>query len=214
MVLWDRNKTVHNGLPQSTEIVGEKSVITARHRFCFVSPAPSSISPEWRVPNMGELKINTGAAVQLGKHYIETGAVIRDHEGVVVAACSKRMVGGFQPEEAEAEAEAEAVALREGLLVAKNNGFKFAVAECDALRVIQCLHSEFSLTSYAAILYDIAALLEVIKCGTCCVIPRAGNQGENSDMHHLFSSQLLLPPTSLNLDFFHGCRQSTYYYPQ
>lgn len=181
---------MQNGLPQSAEIVGEKSVITARRRFYFVAPAPSSISPEWRVPNMGELKINTGAAIQLGEHYIGTGAVIRDHEGVVVAACSKRVVGGFHPEEAEA------VALLDGLLFAKNNGFKLAVAECDALRVIQCLHSEFNLTSYAAILYDIVALLEEVKCGTCCLIPRAGNQVA----HRLASFSISEPVVSNWLD--------------
>ncbi|CAI9757751.1 unnamed protein product [Fraxinus pennsylvanica] len=158
MVWWYRNKVVHSGLPQSAEIVGEVSVITARHRFYFEAPTPSSISPEWRVPNIGELKINTGAAAQLGEHYIGIGAVIRDHEGVVVSACSQRMVGGFQPEVAEA------IALREGLLFAKNNRFKLAVAECDALRIIQCLHSEFCMTSYAAILYDIVALLEEVNC--------------------------------------------------
>ncbi|KAK3213406.1 hypothetical protein Dsin_018112 [Dipteronia sinensis] len=65
-------------------------------------------------PPMGSLKLNSDAAVKPKAAFIGVNAIIRDKLGGVVAALAKPLLGSFPGELGEL------LALREGLLLAKN----------------------------------------------------------------------------------------------
>lgn len=72
--------------------------------------------------------------LQVGAGLVGLGSVIRDRTGVAVAARGRKIIWNVTPEDAET------IALREGLLLAKETGFQQLQAECDALHVVQSLN--------------------------------------------------------------------------
>ncbi|KAK4851543.1 hypothetical protein QYF36_016143 [Acer negundo] len=74
-------------------------------------------SLHWMTPPRGEPKLNTDAAVRPNCDSMRIGAVIRDCDGLVVAALSKPFAGVFSAELGEYLALS-----REGLILAKNLG--------------------------------------------------------------------------------------------
>uniref|UniRef100_A0A803QQI6 Reverse transcriptase zinc-binding domain-containing protein n=1 Tax=Cannabis sativa TaxID=3483 RepID=A0A803QQI6_CANSA len=63
-------------------------------------PAPQL----WRPPDSNQFKLNVDATVDSSKGVIGVGAVIRDSNGAVVAALSKKIIGNFSSHEMEATA--------------------------------------------------------------------------------------------------------------
>ena len=55
----------------------------------------------WKPPTMGQLKINVDATVRQNKSFNGVGLVIRNEEGEVLMAVSKRIEGRFSPHVAE-----------------------------------------------------------------------------------------------------------------
>ncbi|KAI9160517.1 hypothetical protein LWI28_008908 [Acer negundo] len=114
----------------------------------------------WRPLPPGELKINSDVAIREGLPLIGLGAVIRDHNGVIIAAMSKPLQGSFNAEIGEF------LALREGLLLAKKSNLTVKIAEVDAVNVALSVNSSETLISDAIFLVkDIKALLK--EAGDC-----------------------------------------------
>ncbi|KAK0587897.1 hypothetical protein LWI29_030839 [Acer saccharum] len=139
MILWgiwfDRNSLVHKKNHRSAQdilvwIFGllkeYQDTQAAVHSF----PVPMLvvqflIGP----PSPSTLKFNTDAAVFSGLSFIRIGAAIRDSEGKVLTALLKPFSGVFSVESAEV------LALREGLVLAKQLGFQISWVEVDAANV-------------------------------------------------------------------------------
>ena len=57
-----------------------------------VSPAPI-----WMRPLFCKLELNLDAFIKKGDGFISFGQLYREHLGIVLAACSTRLVGSFPP---------------------------------------------------------------------------------------------------------------------
>ncbi|KAL2543494.1 RNase H domain-containing protein [Forsythia ovata] len=155
-VLWgERNKVVH-GLGQrdnqvlvdSTgnihewdQVQGEKDGLVTRR----------ALPQRWQPAPPGGLKINTDA-VRPGAGFYTTGAVIRDECGFFVAMQEREVIGQLSAEDAEA------MAVRDGLILARDRGYQIAVTQCGPLRVVNTHKSDISCVPNAAILLDIISL--------------------------------------------------------
>ncbi|KAL2537457.1 RNase H domain-containing protein [Forsythia ovata] len=100
-----------------------------------------------------------GLSVHRDEGFINSGAVIRDEHGVVIAAQSKNMAELFPIETAWA------IVIREGLISAKEYGFCIGMVETNCLRVVQCLKANFNLTPDEVILSEI---FSDVGYGSCC----------------------------------------------
>ncbi|KAK0603295.1 hypothetical protein LWI29_003462 [Acer saccharum] len=130
--------------------------------------APPKI--DWVPPPLGALKLNTDVAIRDGFPFIGLGAVIRDHNGDVLAAVSKPMIGLFNAEIGEF------LALREGLLLAKRLNLVVNYAETDAVNVALNVNSDVCFINDAKfIVSDIKTLLKEVGNCLCQAISRVGN---------------------------------------
>jgi ribonuclease HI len=93
------------------------------------------IPPKWKAPVGGSLKLNWGAAVNKQSKRMGIGIIVRDEEGVFVAAMAKVLPSFNDPTVAEALAAWHAV----NMCVAK--GFHKIVLEGDSLVVVSALNN-------------------------------------------------------------------------
>ncbi|PON85644.1 Ribonuclease H-like domain containing protein [Trema orientale] len=75
------------------------------------------------------------ASVRTNEDVVGMGAVIRDHNGVVLAACFSRFFGNFSAKDAEL------IAIREGLRFAIDAGLSPSCVESDALKIVSAILS-------------------------------------------------------------------------
>ncbi|KAI9154238.1 hypothetical protein LWI28_023119 [Acer negundo] len=112
------------------------------------------------------LKLNYDVSVHSGTPFIGVGTVIRDSNGWVMAADSKRIGGNFFADIGEF------LALRKGLFLAKRHNLSVQLDEVDA----SALHSSSSdLGDASLIINDIRALFEEVGVLNCQAIPRSSN---------------------------------------
>ena len=60
--------------------------------------------PHWALPPIWQLKLNVDAVCVQANNLIGVGAVLRDHDGSVVASFTKKISASFSPHMAEAMA--------------------------------------------------------------------------------------------------------------
>ncbi|KAL5784581.1 hypothetical protein ACOSQ2_006973 [Xanthoceras sorbifolium] len=120
------------------------------------------MTDQWSPPPAGSLKLNTDAAVKSGFSVMGSGAVVRDSQGKVVAASAKPLLGFFPAELGEL------LALREGLLVAKELSLIIEWVELDAASI---------------------ALFRAVGVSNYHVIPRSRNGMAHSLASLAFSSK-------------------------
>ncbi|KAL5819206.1 hypothetical protein ACOSQ4_023048 [Xanthoceras sorbifolium] len=180
MVLWgiwfNRNAGVHSGVVRSAEVLlswisGLLVEFKDTHRALAASKgAPTTAATVWSCPPPGMLKLNTDVAVKPGNDCVGVGAVIRDSSRLVVAAVSKTLLGCFSAETSEM------LALREGLLLARNLGLNVQLIEVDACNVVSSvLGSDSCCGENGLIVLDIKALLKVVRFVKCQAISRKSN---------------------------------------
>ncbi|GMN62854.1 hypothetical protein TIFTF001_031923 [Ficus carica] len=87
-----------------------------------------------------------------GSGFVGVGAVIRDHLGVVAAACAIRNEGSFSPYIAEC------LTLREELLLAKNLGLQTEAVETDVVRLAHEVQNLLSLSDDSLLITNIMSL--------------------------------------------------------
>ncbi|KAL5851372.1 hypothetical protein ACOSQ3_006490 [Xanthoceras sorbifolium] len=126
-------------------------------------PPRQPCSASWSPPPAGSLKFNTDAAVKSDFSVMGSGAVVHDDQGKVVAASAKPLLGFFPAELGEL------LALREGLLLAKELSLVIEWVELDAV--------------------NIKALFGDVGVFNCHVIPRSRNGMTHSLASLAFSSK-------------------------
>jgi ribonuclease HI len=80
--------------------------------------------------------VNVDAAIFASSRRMGTGVVIRDHNGICVAACSERNDEVVTPEIAEA------MAMRRAISLAKDEGYDKIIINSDCLSVVQRVIAE------------------------------------------------------------------------
>ncbi|KAL5760759.1 hypothetical protein ACOSQ2_019597 [Xanthoceras sorbifolium] len=112
-----------------------------------------------------------------------SGAVVRDSQGKVVAASAKPLLGFFPAELGEL------LALREGLLLAKEFNLTIAWVELDAVNVVARVLNSFPNSVMDPIISDVKALFRAVGVSNCHAIPRSGNGMAHSLASLTFSSK-------------------------
>ncbi|KAL5755359.1 hypothetical protein ACOSP7_023579 [Xanthoceras sorbifolium] len=193
-VFWDilnlQNAVCHSKSPRvSADLVSWS--LSLLHEFqgtqkVFGSPLQPPRQPcssPWSPPPAGSLKLNSDAAVKPGCSVMGSGAVVRDSQGKVVAASAKPLLGFFPPELGEL------LALREGLLLAKEFNLIVEWVELDAVNVVARVSNSLPCSVMDPIISDVKALFRAVGVSTCHAIPRSGNGMAHSLASLAFSSK-------------------------
>ncbi|KAL5784227.1 hypothetical protein ACOSQ2_006619 [Xanthoceras sorbifolium] len=146
-------------------------------------PPRQPCSASWSPPPAGSLKFNTDAAVKSDFSVMGSGAVVHDDQGKVVAASAKPLLGFFPAELGEL------LALREGLLLAKELSLVIEWVELDAVNVVAKVFSSFPSSFVDPIVNEIKALFGDVGVFNCHVIPRSRNGMTHSLASLAFSSK-------------------------
>ena len=113
-----------------------------------------AVGPEtWSPPQLGCLKLNVDASVLPGVDHIGIGAVLCDEKGIILGAIAKSLDGSFSP------FLAECIALREGLIFAKDFNSGPIVVETDAINVVTAVGDNRKLSMEGPNLEDVKQLL-------------------------------------------------------
>uniref|UniRef100_A0A803P4T9 Uncharacterized protein n=1 Tax=Cannabis sativa TaxID=3483 RepID=A0A803P4T9_CANSA len=191
-ILWgiwtDRNKVVHGGTPrQPTAIVNYAVRFLedfTRARKC--SPPAAAISSEfpatsstatvqqaakWQPPQLNGFKMNVDAATNEEHKKLGIGALIRDHNGTVLAAFSKVVQGNFRSDEMDAKA------LFHALNWALQNQLSITHIETDALRVSSAInHASTDLSCFSDLITDVCCLLSFFPQVLVTHVKRSANE--------------------------------------
>ena len=142
MCMWyTRNKTRHGATRQSSrEIILKARSILENYKLAQLrKPQHKELADtQWIPPDYLWYKINTDAAVFSVTKSVGIGVVVRDHEGLVLAALSKCMPLPLGPLEAEAKAMDEAVSF------ARDIGLQDVIFETDSTTILGALTDTFT----------------------------------------------------------------------
>ncbi|KAL4281751.1 hypothetical protein GQ457_03G032150 [Hibiscus cannabinus] len=132
--IWgSRNKLLHEGISQTVEdiVLFSKMYIQEVDASNLPRPSPSTVrNDRWSPPAIGLIKANFDASFDIGSLSSVSGIIVRNEEGLIMAA-------GIYPNRFVANPElAEAVACEQTLIFLKDLGFRRAVVEGDSLSVI------------------------------------------------------------------------------
>uniref|UniRef100_A0A803Q6R6 Reverse transcriptase domain-containing protein n=1 Tax=Cannabis sativa TaxID=3483 RepID=A0A803Q6R6_CANSA len=104
---------------------------------------------KWQPPQFNGFKMNVDAATNEEHKKLGIGALIRDHNGTVIAAFSKVVQGNFRSDEMEAKA------LFHALIWALQNQLSITHIETDALRVSSAInHASTDLSCFSDLITD------------------------------------------------------------
>uniref|UniRef100_A0A803QCG6 Reverse transcriptase domain-containing protein n=1 Tax=Cannabis sativa TaxID=3483 RepID=A0A803QCG6_CANSA len=169
--IWtDRNKIFHGGQARpSSSIV---AYATSFHQdYCrakshsgrtATSPSTDPLpinnhqkkQVPWSAPTLNGYKLNVDAATNTEQKLLGIGAILRDHNGMVIAALSKTVQGTFRSDEMEAKA------LFHALNWASQQQLAITHIETDALRVSTSINSSLAdLSCFSDIIFDVQCLL-------------------------------------------------------
>ena len=186
VILWmiwtDRNQVLYGDKVMDAKNLLERAgrflfeyhsaqVVIGRNGSSESSPKPSI---SWSPPAYGHLKLNTDAAVVSGLDYVCVGGLVRDHEGEVLGAFSKRI------RSVSDVLLAECLAIRTGLVFAMESGLRVSTVESDALNAVQAIIGSDILSSIGTVVEDINFLLKSAGGATCCHVSRLGNKAAHS----------------------------------
>ncbi|KAK3218417.1 hypothetical protein Dsin_012387 [Dipteronia sinensis] len=183
MVMWgvwvDRNEDLHSERCRlAADLViwviwveGLLKEFQEARRALLTAPLVVKGPVVWIPPDVGLLKLNSDVGIKKGGLFCGVGAVIRDDKRWVVAALSKPIHGNLSPEEGEL------VALREGLILAKQLKLKLSCVELDACNVVSKVSSDFIDVGESEFLVsDIKALFKEVRVHNCQSISKNGNR--------------------------------------
>uniref|UniRef100_A0A803Q9X7 RNase H type-1 domain-containing protein n=1 Tax=Cannabis sativa TaxID=3483 RepID=A0A803Q9X7_CANSA len=118
-------------------------------------PAQHNFGATWRPPDLLGMKLNVDAAVNSVNKVLGIGAIVRNHQGKVIAALSKPVQGCFRSDEMEAKTLFHSInwAIQLQLIPITH-------IETDALRVSSALNStSIDLSSFSDLIIDVRCLL-------------------------------------------------------
>uniref|UniRef100_A0A803P6L1 Reverse transcriptase zinc-binding domain-containing protein n=1 Tax=Cannabis sativa TaxID=3483 RepID=A0A803P6L1_CANSA len=191
-VLWgiwtNRNKVVHGGDPRLPSAIVQYSTrfyedIT-RHQAPVRTVAtvndhnaarPASMTEKhvqtWLPPQVHGYKLNVDAATDLEQKKMGIGAILRDHNGLVVAALSKQVQGSFRSDEMEAKALFHAVNW------VMQSQLPLTHIEIDASRVSSALNVlTTDLSCFSDLLMNVRCLLSFFSQVLVSHVNRTANQ--------------------------------------
>ncbi|KAK3198821.1 hypothetical protein Dsin_022236 [Dipteronia sinensis] len=181
VVLWrtwsNRNAVVH-GLPfDASEDIFEWANLFVRNGKAASSVLNTTDGHEnkqskiWEPPAQGLYKINCDAAIDLAGCLVGCGVVIRNEEGLIMAASSQRMMASFPPHIAEA------TAILCGIQLAIDSGLNPVIVESDAAVVVEWINGgDILYSEIGVIISNIKNLLQQIHCAAVAFVPRSANQ--------------------------------------
>uniref|UniRef100_A0A803QHW9 Reverse transcriptase domain-containing protein n=1 Tax=Cannabis sativa TaxID=3483 RepID=A0A803QHW9_CANSA len=188
--IWShRNKVLHGGVLKEGKITTSfaQDYLGKYHastRQTHTAPAVTSVSPtgahtskkqaskdiSWQPPTAAGLKLNVDAAVNATSQTLGVGAIVRDHNGLVVAAISKPAQGCFHSDEMEAKA------LFHSLNWALQQQLQITHIETDSLRVFNALiHTSIDLSCFLDLIIDVCCLLSFFPEATISHVMRNAN---------------------------------------
>ncbi|KAL5862002.1 hypothetical protein ACOSQ4_003298 [Xanthoceras sorbifolium] len=194
LILWgiwfERNVVIHSKNPSlNADLVSWSLSLLSEFQgtqkvFGFPSQPPGQpCSDPWLPPLAGSLKLNTDAAVKSGSSVLGSGAVVRDGQGKIVAASAKPLLGFFSTEIGEL------LALREGLLFAKDLNLVIEWVESDVVNVVARVLSSSLNSLLDPIICDVKVLFRIVRVFNCHVVPRSRNGMAHSLPSLTFSSK-------------------------
>uniref|UniRef100_A0A803NTN0 Reverse transcriptase domain-containing protein n=1 Tax=Cannabis sativa TaxID=3483 RepID=A0A803NTN0_CANSA len=125
----------------------------------------------WSPPCVNGYKLNVDAATISEDKKLGVGAVLRDHNGIVIAALSKMAQGSFRSDEMEAKA------LFHALNWASQSQLPITHIETDALRVSAALNSNsVDLSCFSDLITDVRCLLSFFPNVLVSHVKRSANQ--------------------------------------
>ncbi|XP_051221615.1 uncharacterized protein [Lolium perenne] len=131
---------------------------------------PGNKNLRWAKPVSRQIKVNVDGSFLHDDHTGAVGAILRDHDGLFIAASTL-----YIPNLASA-ALAEAMALREGLSLAHRIGCNNVIAESDSLETVEaCTGAEVWWGDSAAVFADCVDLMALIGSVQVQHCPREAN---------------------------------------
>ncbi|KAM6563586.1 hypothetical protein CsatB_023584 [Cannabis sativa] len=125
----------------------------------------------WKPPSLHKLKLNVDVAVNTVDKILGVGAIVRDHDGQVVAALSKPIQGCFRSDEMEAKA------LFHALNWITQLDLEIDYVETDALRVSSAInHASSDLSAFSDLILDVRCLLSFFPGIVVSHVKRNANQ--------------------------------------
>ncbi|XP_062088335.1 uncharacterized protein LOC133794908 [Humulus lupulus] len=129
----------------------------------------------WTKPDVNSVKINIDAAIFTNECKLGLGAVVRDHQGVVLTYRSWCKQGNLQPDVAEA------MGLKEVLSWIKNAQWQRVVIEMDSLVVVQAVRSSIYMPSvFGSIINDCKLLLSELSFVSLFFVKRSANKAAHT----------------------------------
>ncbi|GMN26456.1 hypothetical protein TIFTF001_001317 [Ficus carica] len=171
--LWcERNKVVHGGEDGDPHTILDLGMASFGE-WQALNQVPIQfqvVGPDvWLPPQPGYLKLHVNASVSPGSDHIGIGAVIHDEKGLILGAVAKSVEGTFSP------FLAECIALREGLMIAKELESVTLVVETDAINVVSTVSDNQELSVEGSILEDVKQLLVQVRSTGVYHIRRSAN---------------------------------------
>uniref|UniRef100_A0A803Q8I6 Reverse transcriptase domain-containing protein n=1 Tax=Cannabis sativa TaxID=3483 RepID=A0A803Q8I6_CANSA len=191
--IWhDRNKVIQGGLSKPSQVIAyfasahleqyyrAKTKNQQQYINCNVHTSNDSTPVHfqrqisdvpWSPPSISGLKINVDVVVNQERKVLGVGAIVRDHQGSVVAALSKPVQGCFRSDEMEAKA------LFHSLNWALQLQLQLTNVDTDALRVSSAINSlSKNLSSFNDLIMDVSCLLSFFSGVTISHVKRNANQ--------------------------------------
>ena len=138
----------------------------------------------WSPPQVGFVKINFDGAVFSNANSSGVGAVIRNHNGVVMASCAEKLNQAYKAEEIEA------LAALKALQLAFDLGFQNAILEGDSLGLIKALQADDNnLSPLGLLVEDVKLVASNFVSLSYSYIKRNGN----SIAHNLAKHAISIP---------------------
>ncbi|KAL4296489.1 hypothetical protein GQ457_12G013640 [Hibiscus cannabinus] len=147
--VWNRrNRWVHQNQLIPAKLVSDYAQLIATDSQGVWEPVP--LMPQtrpmerWKKPEAGTIKVNVDGAWSQERNLAAIGVVARDHNGMVVDARARRVVGVHNPETVEARA------FVEGIQMAMENDWQRVQFEGDAQQIVAKLNADSLDRSVAA----------------------------------------------------------------
>ncbi|KAM6576935.1 hypothetical protein CsatB_028772 [Cannabis sativa] len=187
--IWtDRNKVVYGGSPRQPAAIINYAVrfhedftrakqvlpsaaVDSNQNSATSFPVTVQHAPKWQPPPHNGFKLNVDAATNVDQKKLGIRAIIRDHNGVVVATYSKVVQGNFRSDEMEAKA------LFHALNWALQKQLAITHIETDALRVSNALtFASKDLSCFSDLIMDVRCLLSFFPQVLVTHVKRSANQ--------------------------------------
>ncbi|XP_031116828.1 uncharacterized protein LOC116020496 [Ipomoea triloba] len=160
MICWgiwsSRNACVWNGENFDLLLMARQALLFLDNWLAVVDsstmPTPTSSAIRWEPPHYGRLKLHTDAALDGNNGVMGFGWVLRDHNGIFLAAKNMCMHGLYGVKEAEA------TSMREALSWLKDTGMGDVDVETDSQLVFKAIFSPTFNSAFGLIIGDIKEL--------------------------------------------------------